>query len=109
MTWKSSVFGAILLVAGCRGMMDPIPEATSEMALEMGVEQEQLVRGRELYLANCQRCHERVLPGKIDPEYWRGIMPHMGKNANLSKSQETDVLVYLMAAHGTVHGMNLEH
>ncbi|MEP4077053.1 MAG: cytochrome c [Haloferula sp.] len=89
--------------------MDPIPAATPEMALEMGVEQDQLARGRELYMANCARCHERVLPGKMDPEYWRGVMPHMGENAELSKSQETDVLIYLMAAHGTVHGMNLEH
>jgi cytochrome c5 len=109
MAWRESIFGATLLLAGCGVTRDPIPEATPEMALEMGVEQAQLVRGRDLYLANCARCHERVLPGNIDPEYWRGIMPHMGKNADLSKSQETDVLIYLMAAHGTVHGLNLEH
>lgn len=104
-----SILGAMLLVGGCRSLMDPVPEATPEMALEMGVEQSQLERGRGLYLANCHRCHERVLPGKIDPEYWRGIMPHMGEKADFSPSEQTDVLIYLMAAHGTVHGENLEH
>ena len=89
--------------------MDPIPEPTEKMALDMGVERDQLVRGREIYMANCARCHDRVLPGKIDPEYWRGIIPHMASKADLSKSEETKVLIYLMAAHGTVHGMNLEH
>jgi hypothetical protein len=109
MTWRKSIFGAILVVSGCGLMTDPIPEATPEMALEMGVEQEQLARGREMYLANCHRCHDRVLPETVDPEYWRGIMPHMARNAELSKSQQEDVLIYLMAAHGTVHGLNLEH
>ncbi|MEM1083567.1 MAG: cytochrome c [Verrucomicrobiota bacterium] len=106
---KYSMFGAILLVAGCADPVDPIPPATSEMALEMGVEQEQLVRGRALYMENCNRCHDRVLPGKIDPEYWRGILPHMAENADLSDSERDDVLIYLTAAHGTVHGLNLEH
>lgn len=109
MSWNKSIFGAILLTGGCAATLDPIPEATPEMALEMGVEQDQLVRGRTLYLENCNRCHDRVLPGRIDPEYWRGIIPHMAENADLEKSEETDVLIYLMAAHGTVHGLNLEH
>ncbi|MGB6223271.1 hypothetical protein [Haloferula sp.] len=104
-----SIFGAVLLLAGCGLVSDPIPEATPEMALEMGVEQAQLERGREMYLANCHHCHERVLPEAVDPEGWRSIIPHMAKNAELNESQQTDVLIYLMAAHGTVHGLNLEH
>ena len=109
MTGRLSIFGAILFVSGCALMRDPIPEPTPEMALAMGVEQDQLVRGREMYLANCNHCHDRVLPETVDPEYWRGIMPHMARNAELNKGQQEDVLIYLMAAHGTVHGLNLEH
>lgn len=109
MTGRKSIFGAILLVSGCGMKSDPIPAATDEMAVEMGVEREQLVRGRDLYMENCTRCHQRVLPGKLDPEYWRGIIPHMASKADLSKGDETDVLVYLMAAHGSVHGENHQH
>jgi hypothetical protein len=104
-----SVFGAILVVVGCSGPSEPIPEPTPEMAMAMGVEEALLVRGRESYMTQCNRCHERVLPGKIDPEYWRGIIPHMAQNADLTEAEETDLLVYLMAAHGTVHGENLQH
>lgn len=98
-----------LILAGCGAPGGAIPEATPEMAMAMGVEQSLLVGGRETYMANCNRCHDRVLPGNLDPEYWRGIVPHMAKNADLSESEEQDLLIYLMAAHGTVHGMNLEH
>lgn len=109
MRGNCSILGAILVLVGCGASVDPIPQATPEMALEMGVEEEQLVRGRALYMENCNRCHERVPPGEIDPEYWRGIIPHMAQNADLSSSEQNDVLVYLMAAHGTVHDLNLEH
>lgn len=86
-----------------------IPEPTPEMAMEFGVEEADLHRGLATYMLHCNRCHERVPPGQIDPEYWRGILPHMAKNAELSESEEYDLLLYLMAAHGTVHGANLEH
>jgi len=105
----ASILGAILVVAGCAGPGGPIPEPSPEMAMAMGVEEARLVRGRESYMTHCNRCHERVLPGKLDPEYWRGIVPHMAKYADLTEAEESDLLVYLMAAHGTVHGENLQH
>ena len=89
-------------------MRDPIPEPNQEMALAMGVEQDQLVRGREMYLANCNQCHDRVLPETVDPEYWRGIMPHMARNAELNESQQEEILIYLMAAHGSAYGLDRE-
>lgn len=98
-----------MLMVGCGVPGGKIPEATPEMAMAMGVEESRLVRGRVSYMSHCNRCHERVLPGKIDPEYWRGIVPHMAQNADLTGGEETDLLIYLMAAHGTVHGENLQH
>lgn len=105
----SAVLGAGLLAGGCGTPVEPVPEPTPEMALAMGVEQAVLERGRETYLQNCNRCHDRVLPGKLDPEYWRGIVPHMAEYAELTELGERDLLIYLMAAHGTVHGENLQH
>ena len=102
------MLGAMFVLVGCSAPVDPVPPATPEMAEALGVEEAQLVRGRAAYMENCNRCHERVPPGELDPEYWRGIIPHMAKNAKLSSSEQTDVLVYLMAAHGTVHDLDLE-
>lgn len=79
------------------------------MALAMGVHQAELVRGHATYLEHCNRCHERVPPGAIDPEYWRGIVPHMAVRGKISDSEERELLLYLLAAHGTVHGLDLEH
>jgi hypothetical protein len=108
------VFSAVtvvfaLVLAGCGGNTHRIPEATPEMAGALGVETGQLVRGRELYLKHCAQCHDRVTPGFMEPEYWRGILPHMAEHAKLDPARETELLLYLMAAHGTVHGADLEH
>lgn len=101
--------GLVLVIAGCGPDLTVIPEVTPAMASEMGVEQQQLQQGRDLYMANCNKCHERVLPAKIDPEYWREILPHMSHNAKLNQTQLEALQTYLIAAHGTVYGMNLEH
>lgn len=98
-----------LVAAGCAANTNRIPEATPRMALELGVEHGQLVRGREVYMAHCNECHDRIPPGEMDPESWRGILPHMAVNAELTTTEEEEVLLYLMAAHGTVHGADLEH
>ena len=90
-----------VVLAGCAG--DPIPEVTPSMARKTDVDPAKLAHGRELYIANCNRCHERVLPGSMDPEYWRGIIPHMARNAKLTSTEQADVLNYLIAAHLEVY------
>jgi mono/diheme cytochrome c family protein len=79
------------------------------MALGLGVEYTELMRGHATYMSHCARCHERVPPGKVDPEFWRGIVPHMAARAEIGEAAERELLLYLMAAHGTVHGLDLEH
>lgn len=76
------------------------------MASEFEVEESQLQLGRELYLKNCNRCHSRVFPGNLDAEYWREIVPHMAKNAELEEGDEQAILLYLMAAHNEVHNIH---
>ena len=98
-----------LWLAGCASRTTKIPDPTPKMALELGVAHEELVRGHASYLNHCNRCHERVPPGKIDPEFWRGVLPHMALRSKIGKVEEHELLLYLLAAHGTVHGLDLEH
>ena len=94
---------------GCGPDREAIPQVTDQMASGMDVDPSQLQRGRDLYMAHCNECHARVAPAKIDPEYWREILPHMSKNAKLSPSQLRDLQTYLIAAHGTVYQLDQQH
>lgn len=79
------------------------------MAMAYGVDQATLARGRGIYMAHCAQCHERVAPGEIDPEFWRGITPHMAVKAKLTEAEEKQLLHYVMVAHAEVHGFDPEH
>lgn len=96
-------------LVGCAPDTTQIPEPTEEMALGMGVRKAELDRGHATYMEHCNRCHQRVPPGTIDPEFWRGIVHHMALRSRIGEVEERELLVYLMAAHGTVHGLDLEH
>ncbi|MFK7851800.1 MAG: hypothetical protein AB8D78_12565 [Akkermansiaceae bacterium] len=98
-----------LVLAGCADRTNEIPEVTEKMAMEYGVDQASLMRGRETYMAHCSKCHEHVKPGEIDPEFWPSVTAHMGVKAELDDKQEEELLHYLMLANATVHGMNPEH
>ena len=93
------------LFFGCARSYQGIPEVTSEMAEHYEVEEVTLARGRGIYMAHCSACHDRVEPGKIDPEYWRQITPHMAVNARLTDQEEKELLQYVMVAHAEVHGL----
>lgn len=108
MRW-SVLAGLIMVVTGCAVDTARVPKPTEEMAMAMGVRQAELARGHATYLEHCNQCHERIPPGKIDPENWRGIVPHMAVRAHIDAEEERDLLLYVMAAHGTVHGLDLEH
>ena len=95
-----------LIATACGPDLGAIPAVSDQMAADMGVEKSQLQRGRNLYMAHCNQCHERITPARIDPESWREILPHMSKNAKLSASQLQDLQTYLIAAHGTVYQLD---
>ena len=76
------------------------------MAKGLDFSLEDLQKGRKIYMRHCQACHERVPPGKIDPEYWRSILPHMSQRAHLTPQDTQSLQNYLIAAHGTVHRFN---
>ena len=97
------------LFLGCAKSFKGIPEVTSQMAMNYGVEEATLARGRGIYMAHCATCHERVHPGEIDPEFWRGVTPHMAVKAKLTAEEQQQLLHYLMVAHAEVHGLDSEH
>ena len=97
------------LILGCSKSNKGIPEVTPKMAMEYGVDEATLARGRGIYMAHCSQCHERVHPGEIDPEFWRGVTEHMAIKAKLTDEEEQQLLHYVMVAHATVHGLNPEH
>lgn len=101
--------GGCVLFFGCAQYGKGIPEVTPEMAMENGVEETTLARGRGIYMAHCAACHERVHPGEIDPEFWRGITHHMAIKSKLTSVEEEQLLRYVMAAHADVHDLNPQH
>jgi hypothetical protein len=107
--WSLGLLCLAVCAVGCGPDVEAIPQVTDQMARDMGVEKPQLQRGRDLYMAHCNQCHARVQPAKIDPEYWREILPHMSKNAKLNSSQLRDLQTYLIAAHGTVYQLDPQH
>jgi hypothetical protein len=107
--WSLGLLCLAVCAVGCGPDVEAIPQVTDQMAMDMGVEKPQLQRGRDLYMAHCHQCHARVQPAKIDPEYWREILPHMSKNAKLNSSQLRDLQTYLIAAHGTVYQLDPQH
>ncbi|MDB4537353.1 hypothetical protein N9230_01930 [Akkermansiaceae bacterium] len=97
-----------VFLSACAYHDDGIPEVTPEMAAEYEVPEKTLALGRGIYMAHCAQCHERVTPGAVDPEFWRGVTPHMAVKAKLSDSEEKQLLQYLMVAHAEVHGIGAE-
>ncbi|MFM2297896.1 MAG: hypothetical protein RL117_1603 [Verrucomicrobiota bacterium] len=99
----------MMALSSCGPDLKAIPEPDESMALAMGVRESELQRGHTTYMAHCQKCHPRVPPGKIDPEAWREILPHMSQNAKLRPTEYDELQLYLIAAHGTVHQLDLQH
>ena len=97
------------LFLSCAKSFKGIPEVTPKMAMDYGVDEATLARGRGVYMAHCAACHERVHPGEVDPEFWRGVTHHMAVKAKLTEVEEKQLLHYVMVAHAEVHGFDPEH
>jgi hypothetical protein len=70
-----------LLLVGCGG-----PPASSPP---------QEGRGRELFLANCNKCHDYPEPTKYTATQWSRILGEMGRRAGLSPAERDEVLQYV--------------
>ena len=86
-----------MALAGCAGTKIP-PAPDAAMASRSGVKQETLVRGHSVYVAQCGRCHEYILPKDISKADWHVVVPGMAWNAGISAADERALTDYILAA-----------
>lgn len=91
-------YGVVLLVAGCAGGPVLPPEPTAAMAATSGTEIARLEKGHEVFLANCLRCHEAMMPADLSREDWHVVVPGMSWNAGISEADEEALSAYILAA-----------
>jgi cytochrome c5 len=87
----------ICVVAGCVAKTQ-IPAPNAAMAEGSGHSLTTLQRGHMVYVSQCGRCHEPMMPSKVSDEDWHVIVPGMAWNAGISKSDENAVMKYIHAA-----------
>lgn len=75
----------------------PAPEPDVRMAARSGVPQDLLERGHRVYLMQCGRCHDHVLPDDVTRADWHVVLPGMAWNAGLSDADQAAVMSYIMA------------
>jgi cytochrome c5 len=54
-----------------------------------------IASGRNVFEANCNRCHAQPKPGDYNQPQWSDIMVRMSKKAHLSDTDTQAVLAYL--------------
>jgi hypothetical protein len=68
------------------------PSATNVPA---GVTYDQLVKGRELYVDNCAKCHGLHKPQEFDEAGWNQVMDKMQPKAKINNDQRALIMAYL--------------
>lgn len=96
MKWVLTIL-AVCVVAGCVAKTQ-IPVPDTAMASRSGHSLATLQRGHAVYVTQCGRCHEPMMPSKVSDEDWHVVVPGMAWNAGISKADESAVMKYLHAA-----------
>jgi cytochrome c5 len=96
MKWILTIL-AVCVVAGCVAKSQ-IPVPDTAMATGSGQSLQTLQRGHAVYVSQCGRCHEPMMPSKVSDEDWHIVVPGMAWNAGVSKSDEAAVMKYIHAA-----------
>lgn len=88
---------AVSLGVGCVSKKQiPVPDAA--MVARSGQSLEILQQGHAIYMIQCGRCHEPMMPSEVSSADWHLVVPGMAWNAGISKADEDAVLKYIMAA-----------
>lgn len=96
MKWILTIL-TVCVVAGCVAKTQ-IPVPNTAMATGSGQSLQTLQRGHAVYVSQCGRCHEPMMPSKVSDADWHIVVPGMAWNAGISKSDEAAVLKYIHAA-----------
>lgn len=92
-----AALAAVFALAGCApGPKIPVP--TAAMAAKSGEDPAVLQKGYGVYMAQCSRCHEPMMPSKVSAADWHIVTPGMAWNAGISEADEAAVLKYILAA-----------
>lgn len=87
----------MIAISGC-APEKPIPVPTAAMAASSGEELLTLQKGYGVYMAQCSRCHEPMMPSDVSKDDWHIVTPGMAWNAGISEADEAAVLKYILAA-----------
>jgi cytochrome c5 len=88
---------AVFAVAAC-APEKTVPMPTFAMAAKSGDDLAVLQKGHAVYMANCTRCHEPMMPSEVSKEDWHIVTPGMAWNAGISVEDEEAVMKYILAA-----------
>jgi mono/diheme cytochrome c family protein len=95
---------ACLFLAACFPKAGTVPGPLSSLAIESaeakwpGTSAEELERGRQLFLENCNSCHSYPDRAAYTEAEWPGIARRMGGKADL-KEAEIEFLVHFILAN----------
>ncbi|MEP4933270.1 c-type cytochrome [Haloferula sp.] len=86
-----------LVVVGCSTQSDqpPVPDVAMSEASKSSMEV--LQRGRAVYVSECARCHEAMMPQDVSEDEWHVILPGMAWNSGISSADEEAVEAYIRA------------
>jgi len=87
----------VAIVAGCApAPVIPVPD--NAMSAKSGEKLPLLQKGHGVYISQCSRCHEPMMPSKVSDYDWHIVTPGMAWNAGISEADEAAVLKYILAA-----------
>lgn len=95
---KSLLAAPFLLLAACASAVKTAPVPDAAMATRSGVKEEALQRGHTVYLSQCGRCHEHIMPADVTRADWHVVVPGMAWNAGISAADEKALTAYILAA-----------
>jgi cytochrome c5 len=67
----------------------------SSLNVNRGVDPVVFNRGREIFMTNCVRCHDKVVPTEGSLNTWHSKYPAMAWTTDLSKEDEDAVVQYM--------------
>lgn len=92
------MLGVAGVLVGCAAKPGLPPEPGVGMAASSGTDLAILEKGHQVYLANCMRCHEPMMPKEVSQADWHLVVPGMSWNAGISEADEEALTAYILAA-----------
>lgn len=94
-----ALLGIALLAIGCATLALPTPEDAAWAAAQWpGTTQDDLERGRSLYVKRCAGCHGLHRPERFPQSSWAPHLDEMAERAGLKDGERELLLRYLITA-----------